>query len=48
MFEIKFKRLATGSVGYITIRADDIDSAHYRATLRLGNDIAILDARFKS
>jgi hypothetical protein len=48
MFQIKFKRLATGSIGFITIRADDIDCAYYRASLKLGDDIAILDARRKS
>lgn len=44
-YQLTLKELITGKGLELTIKAIDIDQAHYLAICRYGNDIALINAR---
>ena len=45
IYQLTLENLQTGKRIDLSVKADDIDQAHYLAICRYGNDIALLNAR---
>jgi hypothetical protein len=45
IYELTVERLQTGNQATMTVRADSLDQAHYKAICKFGTDIALINCR---